>query len=508
MLVAALMGLLCNYTLQAQNVGIGTASPNQKLDVEGWLQLGDESTGTIGTPGAIRYNSGGFMEYHDGIAWRQFGSGWSLTGNAGTAPGPNFLGTTDANGLSIQTNSTEALRIDANQNIGVGTPTPDARLHLETSGGSVTTQVITHDIGTTGGGSDNSNLVIPPGATSVMITDIQIRGDFGIGGTTESFDFSIDGAAVLDNVSDGADDCTFDSPSEGSVVAPATGTLLPAPPSVDISALTVGNGTVNLETQVTAGVNFAPGGCTSFATVQYTVEISTGSPLFRLVDGNQQAGHVLTSDANGYASWQPAPSGSGADTDWTEGTGVVFNNTANIGIGVTAPSSELQVNGTLTIGDGANEYRMPTADGNNGDRLITDGNGNVSWERGLRVDAFQAFFPSSQFIINNGYVSVQALDGPRRIVITDQSGGDNLRVSYRVWDNNSTTVEANETLNLSATGFGGSPASVTVDDVSFKEFEILISRYSSVGDAYVVKIFGHGKANGWCEGILIEGDYP
>jgi hypothetical protein len=53
---------------------------------------------------------------------------WGLTGNAGTNPGTNFLGTTDAQPLVIRTNNAEALRITTNANLGVGTTTPRARI--------------------------------------------------------------------------------------------------------------------------------------------------------------------------------------------------------------------------------------------------------------------------------------------------------------------------------------------------------------------------------------------
>jgi hypothetical protein len=49
---------------------------------------------------------------------------WSLTGNAGTTAGTNFVGTTDAQALVFKTNSTEAMRILANGKVGIGTSTP------------------------------------------------------------------------------------------------------------------------------------------------------------------------------------------------------------------------------------------------------------------------------------------------------------------------------------------------------------------------------------------------
>ena len=49
------------------------------------------------------------------------GCAWQLTGNSGTAAGNEFLGTTDSQPLVIKTNNNEALRIDTDGNVGIGT---------------------------------------------------------------------------------------------------------------------------------------------------------------------------------------------------------------------------------------------------------------------------------------------------------------------------------------------------------------------------------------------------
>ena len=53
--------------------------------------------------------------------WTGGGDGWSLTGNAGTNPATNFIGTTDGQPLAIQ---------PAGGNTGIGTSTPNARFNV------------------------------------------------------------------------------------------------------------------------------------------------------------------------------------------------------------------------------------------------------------------------------------------------------------------------------------------------------------------------------------------
>lgn len=55
---------------------------------------------------------------------------WELTGNGGTNPTSNFLGTTDNQPLVIKTNGAEAARITSDGNIGIGTSQASQKLEL------------------------------------------------------------------------------------------------------------------------------------------------------------------------------------------------------------------------------------------------------------------------------------------------------------------------------------------------------------------------------------------
>jgi hypothetical protein len=55
---------------------------------------------------------------------------WELTGNAGTHPNVDFVGTTDSQALAVRTNNVEHLRIDTVGNVGIGTANPTSRLEI------------------------------------------------------------------------------------------------------------------------------------------------------------------------------------------------------------------------------------------------------------------------------------------------------------------------------------------------------------------------------------------
>src|SRR6476660_4064182 len=67
--------------------------------------------------------------------------GWDVTGNTGTTPATNFVGTTDNQGLAIRTNNSERIRIDNTGLTGIGTATPKNKLHVVGTSTGVTPNV-------------------------------------------------------------------------------------------------------------------------------------------------------------------------------------------------------------------------------------------------------------------------------------------------------------------------------------------------------------------------------
>lgn len=80
----------------------------------------------IGLPGWVKYIDDGATS-----------TSWDLSGNAGTNPLTNFIGTSDVQNLSIRTNSIEAIQVDSNQFVGIGgSADSNARLLIKGSGTS------------------------------------------------------------------------------------------------------------------------------------------------------------------------------------------------------------------------------------------------------------------------------------------------------------------------------------------------------------------------------------
>ncbi len=158
------------------NVGIGTASPAERVHIVGNLRL--DSVLDLGTDpcsalssagrGRICFNGTKFRVSESGGAYQDLvggaGGGWSLTGNAGTTAGTNFLGTTDNVALELHVNSVRALRMEpdaTSPNIvgGFNGNTVGGGIHGATIGGgglSAFINQVNGDFGTVGGGANNT----------------------------------------------------------------------------------------------------------------------------------------------------------------------------------------------------------------------------------------------------------------------------------------------------------------------------------------------------------------
>lgn len=91
--------------------------------LSGALQFGNTSqSASVAGAGAVKYDSGS-LQVSDGSNWVNVNSNtteWHLTGNAGTNPTTDFLGTSDPQDLLIKTNGTARITIDKTGPVTVG----------------------------------------------------------------------------------------------------------------------------------------------------------------------------------------------------------------------------------------------------------------------------------------------------------------------------------------------------------------------------------------------------
>jgi hypothetical protein len=115
-----------NFSLLAQNVGMGTTSPTHRLHLanisasdQGLLRVQslsnpNKSVGTFsdqGVLGKVNFTGDPKDLLHGDLTFKQDATDWRLVGNTGTNASTNFLGTTDNQPLVFRTNNTERMRI-------------------------------------------------------------------------------------------------------------------------------------------------------------------------------------------------------------------------------------------------------------------------------------------------------------------------------------------------------------------------------------------------------------
>ncbi len=235
-------------------VGIGTISPTERLQVAGNIRFSGAlmPNNLAGTSGQILTSQG------TGVApvWSNLSAlAWSLTGNAGTNPLTNYIGTSDAQPLRINTNGAERMRVSAAGVVGINNTNPVAgsfnpAMRLDVSGAIRTARDGVN--GEEGGEfALGEPSLAPGGGTGNWIMDAYFAGGVN---------------------------------------------------KVRLFNTRTGNNHLNITDNGTPFVGIGNFGFAEAALATLDVKGNV-----RIVDGTQAAGRVLTSDAGGYATWQTLP---------------------------------------------------------------------------------------------------------------------------------------------------------------------------------------------------------
>ena len=144
------------------NVGIGTTTPAQRLDVVGNVEFSGAlmPNASPGISGQVLTSQG------SGAApvWSSTGAaGWGILGNTGSSYGANFIGTTDAQDLQIRVRNTQSGVIEGagNQNTGFG-----YQVLTSNTTGNLNTAIGNTALSTNTSGSHNTAIGAASGVTS------------------------------------------------------------------------------------------------------------------------------------------------------------------------------------------------------------------------------------------------------------------------------------------------------------------------------------------------------
>ncbi|MET0760623.1 MAG: tail fiber domain-containing protein [Flavobacterium sp.] len=391
-------------------VGIGTTTPNASsaLDITsttaGLLapRMTQANKTAISAPatGLLIYQTDGTagFYYYNGSAWVPFGaSGWALTGNSGTAPATNFLGTTDAQDLVIKANNAEAIRVQSGGNVGIGTTTPASKLHIA---GGIPAAANTQNFEAAAAGNITTVAGTNPYQLNINSGCVATDG-WRISATDASFTpcTSCSGnRAIIDY---GTSTCIQDATL---VVGPYTATSTSAIINFlysynfgtgDAMTVTLYNETTSTVVSTLASINsdvsninYTSGAITVVSGNTYSVRFryqatddygasvdnvsitfsAISASVLRIADGSQATGKVLTSDASGNASWlAPAVatdsqtlSISGSNLSISGGNTVALpSNSYTFTNGLTNAAGTVKLGGTLTESTNINASSFP-----------------------------------------------------------------------------------------------------------------------------------------------------
>jgi len=159
----------------AGNVGIGTASPGSKLNVDGGslatsgagiLAAGSISTGRLISGGGATVNA--IHTYYDDRAY-ELSAGSTSGYVSGVVVGARSYTGTGGDAVTLWTRSAERMRIDSSGNVGIGTSSPAGKLDVNGS-------LLTSDITSRGNGTEGGQVTLNNAANSAGVYFFDVDG--------------------------------------------------------------------------------------------------------------------------------------------------------------------------------------------------------------------------------------------------------------------------------------------------------------------------------------------
>jgi hypothetical protein len=286
-------------------IGIGTTTPAEKLDINGNLKFTGAllagATPTGGVDGQFLKSTGPttapvWFTAPTGSA------GWGLTGNAGTIPGTNFIGTTDNMDLIFKRNGVISGKLTgSNTSFGVG-----ARVGNPVTGGDSDMSVAIGSNALANSLELNQITAIGSGAlfsfiggeknTAVGASSLYnlIYGQYN----------TANGCASLNTLTTGSYNTAIGLGSGNGITTGNYNTIIGKAFGLPAN---LNNNIILADGEGNRRININELGNVGIGTITPAAKLDIAGNI-KITDGSQGANKVLTSDANGLASWQAAPS--------------------------------------------------------------------------------------------------------------------------------------------------------------------------------------------------------
>ncbi len=337
---------------------------------------------------------------------------WSILGNNATSPALHFLGTTDAQPLIIKTNNTEKIRITSAGLVGIGTGSPDTKLHLlgntyeslkiqssanNSAGAQVVFNIPQNEwiIGNRNDGAfgASENFAIADGLTPRIVFDQ--NGNVGIGTNNPTqrlqIEHSMDHSISMTAPNNGNMYLAFGTSAQynkGLIQYNNSTNMMTFWTNNSDKMYITSSGDIGIGTNMPSSrLHISGNGLwSSFISMQHSTEWAAG------VNGNDFL--IVKKSGSTFTPFQMYATG-GIDFNNSLGNSIVkILDNGNVGIG-TSPTTRLDVNGIFKLTDGTQGA---------GKVLTSNASGNATWT--VRQIAFTAKKVASQNLPINSYSDI------------------------------------------------------------------------------------------------------
>ena len=424
------------------NVGIGTSSPQNALSVSGAgadISITNETAGTSASPSFSGIKFHGYQETDNGrIAGIEAGNSQqsNLTGIL------RFL-TRDA---GFGGEPEERMRITHNGNVGIGTSSPSAKLHLNGTGATDAKIEMQSGSGVASLDGRYGNLILSSdgddavsGSLMAFRVDntermrIDGSGRVGIGTTSPAVNFAVGSSQRYDYVQ-----------------GPAAGIQgwFSSGGNEGESSIVIGDGGYAANGDTRASIKLAPNHGNSGYNAGFEISAE------KTTSGTSHAAlNIRTLKRSGA---------SGNDLDDT--SIVTFDHTGNVGIGTTSPSAKLDVNGDaeingLTVGLGSGDVSTNTAVGADALSVNTTGGVNTALGTGALQDNTEGSYNTAvgRSALGDNTTGAGNTASGYRALVKNTTGSNNVAAGRDALFSNTTgsgnVATGTEALRSNTTGF-------------------------------------------------------